>query len=132
MRYGLSGEAGFNDGMAFPFVVFALLWSVYDGAGNWIPGWAGHRLAWAVPAGLAVGYVAGRGCGRLAFGIRHAEQDRRAPSDLLAIGVIALSYVGAVSIVLHGLTGQPLLDRYVRRLGRTGSGQPAETDAAHG
>jgi NhaP-type Na+/H+ or K+/H+ antiporter len=26
MRYGLSGEAGFNDGAAFPFVVFALMW----------------------------------------------------------------------------------------------------------
>ena len=26
VRYGLSGEAGFNDGVAFPFVLFALLW----------------------------------------------------------------------------------------------------------
>jgi len=27
VRYGLSGEAGLNDGMAFPFVVLALLWA---------------------------------------------------------------------------------------------------------
>lgn len=102
MRYGLSGEAGLNDGMAFPFVVFALLWSAHDGAGNWMLEWAGHRLFWAVPAGLVVGYVAGWGCGGLAFGIRHAEQDARAPSDLLAIGVIALSYVGAEAIGAWG------------------------------
>jgi NhaP-type Na+/H+ or K+/H+ antiporter len=38
-----------------------------------------------------------------------------------AAGAIAADLtimVVAVSIVLHGLTGQPLLDRYERRLGR--------------
>jgi sodium/hydrogen antiporter len=36
MRYGLSGEAGFNDGMAFPFVIFGLLWMENGGLGSWI------------------------------------------------------------------------------------------------
>ncbi len=51
MRYGLSGEAGLNDGMAFPFVVFGLLWFEHNGAGEWIAGWGLHRILWAIPAG---------------------------------------------------------------------------------
>ena len=34
MRYGLSGEAGLNDGAAFPFVIFGLLWAQHGGAGE--------------------------------------------------------------------------------------------------
>src|SRR5918992_524129 len=42
MRYALSGEAGLNDGMAFPFVFLALLWLEHNGPGDWISNWALH------------------------------------------------------------------------------------------
>jgi NhaP-type Na+/H+ or K+/H+ antiporter len=102
MRYGLSGEAGLNDGMAFPFVVFALLWVEHGGAGGWITGWALHRLLWAVPAGLLLGFLLGRGVGRLAIWLRSRQQDTGAPSDFLALALIALSYVGAEVIGAWG------------------------------
>jgi NhaP-type Na+/H+ or K+/H+ antiporter len=102
MRYGLSGEAGLNDGMAFPFVVFALLWAEHGGAGGWITGWALHRLLWAVPAGLLLGFILGRGVGRLAIWLRSRQQDKGAPSDFLALALIALSYVGAEVIGAWG------------------------------
>ena len=95
MRYGLSGEAGLNDGMAFPFVIFGLLWAEHGGAGDWIGGWALHRLAWAVPAALVLGFVLGKGIGRLAVWLRSRHRDTAAPSDFLALALIALSYVGA-------------------------------------
>jgi NhaP-type Na+/H+ or K+/H+ antiporter len=38
VRFGLSGEAGLNDGMAFPFVVLALLWAEHGGPGGWLGG----------------------------------------------------------------------------------------------
>ena len=98
MRYGLSGEAGLNDGMAFPFVIFALLWMEHGGAGDWIPAWALQRLLWAVPAGLLAGYLIGRGFGRLAIGLRVRHRDTMAPSDFLALGVIALAYVVTTAI----------------------------------
>ena len=102
MRYGLSGEAGLNDGMAFPFVIFALLWAEHGGAGEWIAAWGLHRLLWAVPAGLLLGFVLGRGVGRLAIWLRSHQQDTGAPSDFLALALIALSYVGAEAIGAWG------------------------------
>lgn len=102
MRYGLSGEAGLNDGMSFPFVIFALLWAEHGGAGEWITTWGLHRLLWAIPAGLLLGFVFGRGVGRLAIWLRSHQQDTGAPSDFLALALIALSYVGAEAIGAWG------------------------------
>src|SRR5687768_6512490 len=102
MRYGLSGEAGLNDGMAFPFVIFGLLWAEHGGAGDWIGGWALHRLVWAVPAALLLGHVLGKSIGRLAVWLRSRHRDTAAPSDFLALALIALSYVGAEVIGAWG------------------------------
>lgn len=94
LRYGLSGEAGFNDGVAFPFVIFALLWIQHDGSTeSWLGGWALHRLVWAVPAGLLIGFVLGRSVGRLAIYLRARHRDAAiSPNDFLAMALIALSY----------------------------------------
>jgi len=133
MRYGLSGEAGFNDGMAFPFVVFAMLWTTHGGAGSWIVEWALHRLVWAVPAGLVFGFGAGWLLGGLAVKIRHTEENGAAPSDFLAIGLIALSYVGAeligawgfLSVFAAGL-GLRHAERQLQLRHRGNDGAPAE------
>jgi NhaP-type Na+/H+ or K+/H+ antiporter len=95
MRYGLSGEAGLNDGAAFPFVVFALLWAENGTLGDWIGGWALHRLVWAIPMGLLFGFVLARLIGRLAIFLRSMHRDLAAPSDFLALALIALAYTGA-------------------------------------
>jgi sodium/hydrogen antiporter len=102
MRYGLSGEAGLNDGMAFPFVILGLLWAEHGGAGDWIGGWALHRLLWAVPAALVLGHLLGKSIGRLAVWLRSHHRDTAAPSDFLALALIALSYVGAETIGAWG------------------------------
>ncbi|HVS31112.1 MAG TPA: sodium:proton antiporter [Thermoanaerobaculia bacterium] len=102
LRYGISAEAGLNDGMAFPFVVFALLWGEHDGLGPWAGEWALHRLVWAIPAGLLLGFFLGRGIGRFAIFIRSRNRDRTAPSDFLALALIAISYVAAEAIGAWG------------------------------
>ncbi len=95
LRYALSGEAGFNDGAAFPFVIFALMWAEYGRLGDWVGGWALHRLVWAIPAGLLIGYFLGKGIGRLAIWLRSRHQETDAPNDFLALALIALAYAGA-------------------------------------
>lgn len=102
MRYGISAEAGLNDGMAFPFVVFALLWAEHDGFGSWAAEWALHRVLWAIPAGLLLGFFLGRGLGRFAIYLRSRNRDTTAPSDFLALALIALSYVAAEAIGAWG------------------------------
>lgn len=102
MRYGLSGEAGLNDGMAFPFVVFALAWIASDGAGAWVGGWFVERVAWAVPAGCLLGYGLGRFVGLFAIRIRAHHRDTDAPTDLLALALCGIAYVGAEAIHAWG------------------------------
>jgi NhaP-type Na+/H+ or K+/H+ antiporter len=102
MRHGLSGEAGLNDGTAFPFVIFALLWMQHGSAGEWLLPWFVHRLLWAIPAALVLGYFLGKGAGRLAIALRARHQDTAAPSDFLALALIALSYAFADMIGAWG------------------------------
>lgn len=93
LRYGLSGEAGLNDGAAFPFVVLGLLLIEHGGQwGGWVGGWALERLLWAVPAGLVLGYALGYGGGRLVVAVRQRTADRTATSDLLLLALVGLSY----------------------------------------
>ena len=68
LRYALSGEAGLNDGAAFPFVVLGLLLLGPTSLSE-IASWAGLRLLWAVPAGLLLGYVLGRLVGSAAIAL---------------------------------------------------------------
>lgn len=102
MRYGISGEAGLNDGTAFPFVVFALAWGAHEGPGPWILEWAAIRVVWAVPAALLLGFYLGKLIGRLAIVLRTRQRDSTAPSDLLALALIGISYVTADAIHAWG------------------------------
>lgn len=102
LRYGLSGEAGLNDGMAFPFVAIALLLYEHQGVGPWAAEWFASRVLWAVPAGLAIGYLAGIGIGRLAISLRSRAPDSPGSGDFLALALIALSYVSAEAVGAWG------------------------------
>ena len=101
LRYALSGEAGLNDGTAFPFVALGLLLlgpvSISE-----VAVWAGFRVLWAVPAGLVLGYLLGRLIGRAAISLRTRNRDTAAPTDFLALALIALSYSIATAIGAWG------------------------------
>ena len=104
VRYALSGEAGLNDGLAFPFVMLGLgllglhpdedaglfkLWANGE-FGAW--GWLGWDLLWAVGAGLAVGALTGNVVGRLALYLHRRRHDIFALHEFLVLGLIALSF----------------------------------------
>lgn len=104
VRYAISGEAGLNDGIAFPFVIAALLILEF---GNQLPmhpmrevfDWLLLYVLWAIPAGLLFGYGLGRGVGKLVIYLRARQTDTTiSANDFLALALIALSYVGAESI----------------------------------
>ncbi|WP_085583113.1 MULTISPECIES: sodium:proton antiporter [unclassified Pseudomonas] len=103
VRFGLSGEAGLNDGIAFPFVLLGLLLlPAGDLSDRWAD-WALRSLLWAVPAGLLSGYWLGRGIGRITLSLRLRHDDSTvSPNDYLALALIALAYVVAESLGGYG------------------------------
>ncbi|MFL7960641.1 cation:proton antiporter [Pseudomonas kielensis] len=102
VRFGLSGEAGLNDGTAFPFVILGLLMLREDGSA-FLGEWLLRNVLWAVPAGLLVGYWMGRGIGKLTLSMRIRNADSTlSPNDYLALALIALAYVVAEWIQGYG------------------------------
>ncbi|SSB97143.1 NhaP-type Na+/H+ or K+/H+ antiporter [Pseudomonas sp. 43mfcvi1.1] len=102
VRFGLSGEAGLNDGTAFPFVILGLLMLHEDGS-DFLGEWLLRNVLWAVPAGLLVGYWMGRGIGKLTLSMRIRNADSTlSPNDYLALALIALAYVVAEWIQGYG------------------------------
>ena len=57
VRFSLTGEAGLNDGTAFPFVMLALGLMGTHEVGTYGWRWLTVDLVWAVVAGLGVGYA---------------------------------------------------------------------------
>lgn len=97
VRFGLSGEAGLNDGTAFPFVLFGLLLIGHGGLeGEWLTRWVLKDVIWGVSAGLLIGYGLGRLIGQLMIFLRVRHQDSTlSPNDFLALALIALAYAAA-------------------------------------
>ena len=102
LKYGLSGEAGLNDGAAFPFVVLAMGYAVHGSPGTWLVGWALQKLLWASVAGLGLGFTFGWLLGRVAIRLHVQHRHSSAPNDLLALALVALSYVAAEAVGAWG------------------------------
>jgi len=65
-RFGLTSEAGLNDGLAFPFVMLAITMVETSLTSAW-QHWLLVDLLWKVGSGALVGYFAGRIFGWLTF-----------------------------------------------------------------
>jgi NhaP-type Na+/H+ or K+/H+ antiporter len=102
LRFSLTGEAGLNDGTAFPFVMLGLgLLELHDlGRFGWR--WVAIDLFWAVAAGLAVGALLGTAAGRLVLYLRRTHQEATGLDDFLALGLIALSYAVGLTVEAYG------------------------------
>ena len=103
VRFGLSGEAGLNDGIAFPFVILGLLLLHGEGLSADWSHWVVLNVLWAVPVGLLTGYWMGRGIGRATLALQTRNEDSTvSPNDYLALALIALAFVVAESIGGYG------------------------------
>jgi NhaP-type Na+/H+ or K+/H+ antiporter len=100
LRFGLTAEAGLNDGTAFPFVMLGLgLLGLHHLGGGWWRWWA-VDVAWAVAAGLGVGLALGRLVARLVLHLRQTHREAVGLDNFLALGLIALAY--GVTLLVHG------------------------------
>ena len=99
LRFALTGEAGLNDGMAFPFVMLGLGLLGYHHLGDGWSRWWLVDVAWAIPGGLAIGGGLGAAIGWLVLYLRRTYPDSRVGEDFLALGLIALTY--GVALLAH-------------------------------
>ncbi len=134
LRFALTGEAGLNDGAAFPFVMLGLgLLGLHElGAAGWR--WAAVDLAWAVVGGLAIGVLLGELVARVVLYLRRTHKEAIGLDDFLALGLIALSYGTALLAHTYGFLAVFAAGLALRRVERKSSGDlpPREVMEAAG
>jgi NhaP-type Na+/H+ or K+/H+ antiporter len=118
LRFALTGEAGLNDGTAFPFVMLGLgLLGLHDlGELSWR--WIAVDVVWAVGAGLAVGWLLGTIVGRVVLYLRRTHREAVGLDELLALGLIALAYGVALLVASYGFLAVFAAGLAVRRVER--------------
>jgi NhaP-type Na+/H+ or K+/H+ antiporter len=95
VRFGLTAEGGMNDGLAAAGILLALaLLAPRSSPAAAIL----SDVVWALPAGVAVGWVCGTQVGRLALALRRRDQAPEGFEVFLVLGLIALAY-GVASLV---------------------------------
>lgn len=102
LRVAISGEAGFNDGTAFPFVMLGLgLLGLHDlGAGAWR--WWAVDVVWATVGGIGIGGLLGLATGVLILRMRSRERPTVTLDEYLLLGLIGLSYSLAIKLQAYG------------------------------
>lgn len=103
VRFGLTSEAGLNDGLAFPFVYLAIFAATLPAVGEWGLRW----VAWELVGKVAIGVLIGAGVGWLvatiAFRARgpalHLAEQGEA---IIAVAVILLAYGLAETLQGYG------------------------------
>lgn len=99
VRFGLTAEAGLNDGFAFPFVNLALALGVTAATGApWAEQWFTHAVLWEIGAGIVGGWLVGRIFGWLTFHIPAESKLAQTGDGLIAIAATLVSY-GLTEIV---------------------------------
>lgn len=100
VRFGLTSEAGLNDGFAFPFVHLAIvLWAALQSGEPWFGEWLTVNVVWEIGAGTAAGYAVGRLFGWLTFQVPAKTKLAKTGDGLIALSATFVSY--GFSEIIH-------------------------------
>jgi len=93
VRFGLTSEAGLNDGLAFPFVHLAIALATVAGTGEaWFGEWLSYRVVWEIVAGVGGGWLIGRLFGWLTFHVSAESKLAQTGDGLIALAATCVSY----------------------------------------
>lgn len=101
-RLSLHTEAGFNDGLASPFVVLALF-VAQDGGTDWFDEWFVADLLYAAGIGLVVGALSGAGAAALLTRARRRGLLSARLDGLLGIALALILYGATEAVGEYGL-----------------------------
>lgn len=100
VRFGLTSEAGLNDGLAFPFVHLAIALGLAATTGEpWAKQWLLHNVLWEIGAGVIGGWLIGRLFGWLTFYVPADTKLAKTGDGLIAISATFVSY--GVTELIH-------------------------------
>jgi NhaP-type Na+/H+ or K+/H+ antiporter len=101
VRFGLTAEAGLNDGFAFPFVHLAIALAASAATGEpWLTEWIAVNVIWEIVAGVAAGYLIGRVFGWLTFHVPAESKLAKTGDGLIAVSATFVSY--GLTEIIHG------------------------------
>jgi NhaP-type Na+/H+ or K+/H+ antiporter len=102
VRFGLTSEAGLNDGLAFPFTNAAIAMAAAGsaGVGSWIDGWIVDDVVVKLAMGLAVGIAGGRAIGAVVFRLPTTRSIAESTEGFVALATTLLVY--GVAELCHG------------------------------
>lgn len=100
VRFGLTSEAGLNDGFAFPFVHLAILLAAASLDSGWFVGWLGYRVIWEIGVGVGAGWLIGRVFGWLTFHVPAETKLAKTGDGLIALAATFVSY--GLTEMVHG------------------------------
>ena len=128
LRFSLTGEAGLNDGAAFPFVMLGLgVLGLHDiGVHGWR--WLAVDVVWAIAGGLAIGGLLGTLVGHLVLYLRREHREAVGLDDFLALGLIALAYGVALLAETYGFLAVFAAGLALRRVELRSTGENPSQD----
>lgn len=89
-RFSITGEAGLNDGLAYPFVLLGLL--VLEKRDGWLADWLLQDFLYKVALGILLGAALGYGIAAAAVRLRDRELLSHALDGWLAIAAVLVIY----------------------------------------
>ena len=99
VRFGLTSEAGLNDGLAFPFTYLAILAATYGLAPQgWFGEWALYYVLYKVVVGVAVGWLLGTALMQLIFRTEVKTKLAETGEGFVALAAVLLVY-GATELL---------------------------------
>lgn len=130
VRFGLTGEAGLNDGTAFPFVMLGLGLLGLHELGSGGLRWFAVDVVWSIGAGLGIGTLCGALVAKIVLYLRKEHSEAVGLDDFLALGLIGLSYGTALLVHSYGFLAVFAAGVALRRIEREHSSDQAEGPTA--
>nr|MBA2745448.1 cation:proton antiporter [Flavisolibacter sp.] len=100
VRFSLTAEAGMNDGTAFPFTWLAIALMINGTDASILTQWVWYDLIYRIIAGVAAGFLFGRGLAYLIFRLPEKIKGIRTRDGLVAISTTLLVY--SITEWIHG------------------------------
>jgi NhaP-type Na+/H+ or K+/H+ antiporter len=100
-NFSITGEAGLNDGLAYPFVILGILLAGEEASG-WFATWLWQDLVYKILVGLLIGAALGYGIAAAAVRLRDRQLLSHELDGWLAIAAVLVIYGATEALSAYG------------------------------